>query len=387
LPATQVDKGWMNTNAFSLFSVSEKKLHATILLDDLDLGAPNPWPIAFSTDGTRLFITHAGASEMSVIDFPALLKKISSSNLGAISQQLGFLGELRIRESLPVEGARTLLVDSAEVFVAGYFSDTFSRRNTTGKHRVLSVLGGGLANASQERRGEARFNDARLCFQNWQSCVSCHPDARVDALNWDLTNDGIGNPKNTRSMLFTHFTPPSMTLGVRADAETAVRRGFIHIQFVVPPKEMMLDVDAYLKSLKPVSSPFLNANKLLVLKNLDSSCLSCHDPALQRGKLTSKAKDGRAVFKKAGCAECHPHPYYTDMQLREVGTLEGIDAGKKMDTPSLLELWRTAPYFHDGRAVTIEEAVFRRNPGDRRGNIDKLNEKEKTALIEYLRSL
>ena len=188
-------------------------------------------------------------------------------------------------------------------------------------------------------------------------------------------------------MLFTHATPPAMTLGVRADAETAVRRGFMHIQFVVPSEEMMRDVDAWLKSLTPVSSPFLNASKPLVLKNVEPSCLCCHDPALQRGKLTPQAKTGRAVFKKAGCIECHPHPYFTDMQLRDIGTLEGMDAGKKMDTPSLLELWRTAPYLHDGRAATIEEAVFQRNPGYRRGRTDKLNEKEKAALIEYLRSL
>lgn len=30
------------------------------------------------------------------------------------------------------------------------------------------------------RIGEMLFNDARPCFQHWQSCASCHPDARVD---------------------------------------------------------------------------------------------------------------------------------------------------------------------------------------------------------------
>ena len=45
---------------------------------------------------------------------------------------------------------------------------------------------------TQTRRGEFFFNDASLCLQSWQSCASCHPDARTDALNWDLLNDGIG---------------------------------------------------------------------------------------------------------------------------------------------------------------------------------------------------
>ncbi len=61
---------------------------------------------------------------------------------------------------------------------------------------------------TQERQGELYFNDARLYRQGWQGCASCHPDGRGDGLNWDLVNDGIGNPKNTKSMLWAHCTPP-----------------------------------------------------------------------------------------------------------------------------------------------------------------------------------
>ena len=50
--------------------------------------------------------------------------------------------------------------------------------------------------ASAEGRGNMYFHDATLGFQGWQSCASCHPnDARADGLNWDLLNDGLGNPK------------------------------------------------------------------------------------------------------------------------------------------------------------------------------------------------
>ena len=45
----------------------------------------------------------------------------------------------------------------------------------------------------------------------------------VDGLNWDLLNDGIGNPKSTKTLLYSHATPPAMISGIRADAETAVR--------------------------------------------------------------------------------------------------------------------------------------------------------------------
>ena len=58
--------------------------------------------------------------------------------------------------------------------------------------------------------GERLFNDTTLCHQRWQSCASCHPDGRTDGLNWDLLNDGIGNPKNTKSLLLASEKPPEM---------------------------------------------------------------------------------------------------------------------------------------------------------------------------------
>ena len=50
-------------------------------------------------------------------------------------------------------------------------------------------------------------------------------------MNWDLMNDGVGNSKNCKSMLFSHVTPPNMISGIREHAERAVRAGFNFIQF------------------------------------------------------------------------------------------------------------------------------------------------------------
>ena len=46
MPTTQLERGWMNTNAMSIIDVAAKKLINTVLLDDIDLGAANPgaWP-------------------------------------------------------------------------------------------------------------------------------------------------------------------------------------------------------------------------------------------------------------------------------------------------------------------------------------------------------
>jgi cytochrome c peroxidase len=215
------------------------------------------------------------------------------------------------------------------------------------------------------RQGEIFFHDAALCFQKWQSCSSCHPgDARVDALNWDLLNDGLGNPKNTRSLLLAHRTPPSMSLAVRSTAEEAVRAGIRHIQFAVRPEEDAVAIDEYLRSLKPIPSPYL-----------------------VNGALSERARRGKQVFESAGCSSCHSTALHTDGMQYNVGTGKLLDEGKEFDTPTLVEVWRTAPYLHDGRARTIVDVFKKHNPRDDHGQSSDLTEQQLADLAEYVLSL
>jgi cytochrome c peroxidase len=214
------------------------------------------------------------------------------------------------------------------------------------------------------RRGELNFNDASLCFQGWQSCASCHPDGRVDGLNWDLLNDGLGNPKNTKNMLLTHRTPPAMSLGVRETAETAVRAGIRNIQFAIRPEADAVAIDEYLKSLQPEPSP-----------------------RLVKGKLSPAAQRGKRVFIRASCGQCHPEPLFTDLKPYNVGTGKDREINAELDTPTLVEAWRTAPYLHDGRAATIHEVLVNFNVNDRHGATSRLTPQQLSDLAEYILSL
>ena len=209
------------------------------------------------------------------------------------------------------------------------------------------------------------FNNAQICFQGWQSCASCHPsDARSDALNWDLLNDGLGNPKNTKSLLLAHETPPAMITGIRENAEAAVRAGIRHIQFAVRPEEEAAAIDEYLKSLKPVPSPHL----------VD-------------GKLSESAERGEKIFEKAHCASCHKGPHYTDLKQHDVGTGKDLDKDQKFDTPTLVEVWRTGPYLYDGRAATIKDVLTIHNSDDKHGTTSNLGNDEIKDLAQFVLSL
>jgi hypothetical protein len=209
--------------------------------------------------------------------------------------------------------------------------------------------------------GEMYFNDALYCFQAWQSCNGCHPDeARTDGLNWDLLNDGMGNPKNCKSLLLAHETPPSMITGIRPNAEISVRAGFTHIQFVQVEEKHAVAVDKYLQSLKAVPSPYLTD-----------------------GKLSQNAQEGKKVFVREGCGNCHSGPNHTDQQKYEMGTMGDYDRQNTWDTPTLVEVWRTGPYLHDGRCATIKEVFLREKHGLKRD----LTDMEVDQLVEYVSSL
>ena len=406
MPTTQLERGWMNTNALSIIDVASKTLLNTVLLDEIDLGASNPHAVATSADGATVYVSHAGTHELSVINAPGLLQKLqavpktleeakaqgrtnpagtyASTTVVDVPNDLTFLVDLRQRLSLrkrglpglaaeknPVlNGPRGLDVIGSKVYVAIYFSDAVAMVDMESKlyDKVTVIPLGAEPELTPERRGDMYFHDADICFQQWQSCASCHPDTRVDGLNWDLLNDGIGTPKNVKSVLLCYDTPPAMSAAVRMSAEEATRAGIERIQFAVPPAEDKVpeSLDAYLKSVKVIPSPHL----------VD-------------GKLSESAERGKKLFfdEKIGCGKCHPAPLYSDLQMHDVGSSVPYDGRVDFDTPTLVEVWRTAPFMHDGHYTSIKDLLVTGKHGGKAGEMDGLSEQDMADLVEFVLSL
>jgi len=367
VPTTQLERGWMNTNALSLIDVPGRKLLNTVLLDDVDSGAANPWAVAFEPDGQTLAITHAGTQEVSLLNVPGMLAKLAKATPAEVPNDLGFLVDLRQRLKLRGNGPRSLAVVGDKLFVGEYFTDSLSVIGLKDKS-VATIPLAPTRPLTPERQGEMFFHDASLCFQGWQSCSTCHPgNARVDGLNWDLLNDGIGNPKNTRSLLLAHKREPVMALGERDTVRTAVRSGIRFIQFAVRPESDAAAIEAYIRSLQPVPSPYL-----------------------VRGYPSAAAGRGQKIFEdpNVGCAECHRGDLHTNLQNMDVGTRRDFDKPTdRFIVPTLVELWRTAPYLHDGSAATLRDVLTTRNKDDRHGHTSQLTKQQLDDLVEYLQVL
>lgn len=130
-----------------------------------------------------------------------------------------------------------------------------------------------------------------------------------------------------------------------------------------------------------------------------------------RKPLTRSAAAGRAVFQKVGCAICHVPMMrtggskvaalrnkevwlFSDLLLHDMGTLgDGIAQGpadvRDMKTAPLWGLSASAPYLHDGRAGTVDEAI-KAHDGEGKASKERylrLSDRDVKQLLEYLDSI
>jgi YVTN family beta-propeller protein len=384
LSATQVAQGWVFTNSLTLRYEkvdTEKKNSKSILmtaaLDEPQRGYADPADVIRAKDGLA-FVACAGADTVLAVD-PKEFEKHGRS-WRPIASPYGKRPESRrsdtvedltasrhfINAKLPTQANPRRLGlsgDGKTLVVSNYLADSLTVIDTEKLKVVKHIsLGGPAPNAA--RRGEILFNSGKMTFQGAFTCASCHPNGEADGLNWDLTRDGIGNFKNTKSLLGVRDTAPYGWEGRSATLEDRVTGTLRTLHQHEPASTEVEDLVAYLKSLPPPKpEPVAEKDK----------------PAVERGA---------ALFQgKARCATCHKGAALDDSKSHDVGTRGDTDTVDAFDTPSLRGVGRTAPYLHDGRAATLEEIFTTHNPKKRHGAVHLLAEDELKDLIAYLKSL
>ena len=119
---------------------------------------------------------------------------------------------------------------------------------------------------------------------------------------------------------------------------------------------------------------------------------------------TPLSQAGAARFEELGCASCHvpalqgprgPVPAYTDLLLHDMGedladgVQQGLATGSEFRTQPLWGVAAVAPYLHDGRADTLDQAI-RMHGGEATAARDAyvaLDETAQNEVIAFLDSL
>jgi DNA-binding beta-propeller fold protein YncE/mono/diheme cytochrome c family protein len=185
------------------------------------------------------------------------------------------------------------------------------------------------------------------------SCGNCHLDGRADGLSWLIKGHELQTPMLTGRL---SETAPFKWDGGAVDLAKSLRETMGRLGGSGLSKKDLASLVAFLEGLPAPRAPSV-----------------ADTAAVERGK---------RVFEgdQAGCASCHDGPHYTDRMRHELtGTF---------DTPSLVGLAASAPYFHDGSATNLEAVVLAR--GRVHGMADdatKLDARDVTDLVAFLRTL
>lgn len=334
----------------------------------------NPWEVAVSPDGTMLCAVFSGTDDMyacSVLD----------DNYREIAfRKVVKLGHNPRAVRFANDGKSFYVYNALDFQVAVY--DSESLRLTAQIPVCENPLGDELL------LGKRLFYTALqpMVGRRWISCSSCHPDGDGDGRTWQ-NPEGLRNTMPLFGMAWTHPIHWSADRDEVQDFEHTVRgplmqglglvRGPLNPSLDKPNKGLSRDLDAL--------SAYSNSHKF---------SLSPH----AKGGLSEAAARGRKLFQSeaVGCAACHSGPFYSDstpaspFKVHDVGT-GGDDPTEKMgpkyDTPTLLGVYRSAPYLHHGKAQTLREVLTKFNPEDRHGKTRELSPGQIDDLVEFLKAL
>lgn len=239
--------------------------------------------------------------------------------------------------------------------------------------------------------------DTRMGLEGYLSCGACHFEGLEDGRVWDFSTLGEGL-RNTVALLGRPSQEHgrlnwSANVDEVQDFERQIRLLFKGVGFL--PDEIYLEGTRS----EPLGDPLAGLSPELDALAAYVASLDRVNPSPYRnpdGSLTPDGEAGQALFLKLGCDFCHAGAGFTDSPrgtLHDVGTLSELSGERAgdllfgIDTPTLLGVWETAPYLHDGSAASLRDVLTTRNVDDLHGYVSILSEAELDQLVAYLEQI
>jgi cytochrome c peroxidase len=270
--------------------------------------------------------------------------------------------------------------------------------------------------------GRQLFFDKRLSADDSRSCYSCHVCENGLTDGKPVAEGALGK-KLTRSSpslwniaYHTEFYWDGRSPSLEKQAMAAWTGGNMGAK--AEEKAAMINgIEGYRTQFQQVfGGDATPDNMMQAIAAFERTYLFCSDTPYDRWQagdqsaVSDAAKRGAELFvAKAACGNCHSGSLFTDLKYHNVGigmdkpepdlgrhvvTKAEADKGA-FKTPSLRDITKSAPYFHDGSVATLKEAVDLMasggidNPTLDRANLKNVNltEEEKADLMEFLKAL
>ena len=273
--------------------------------------------------------------------------------------------------------------------------------------------------------GKKLFFDPRLSGDGNMSCATCHSPL----FGW---SDGLPTARGFKSMVLGRASPVVTNSAFNTLQMWDGRKRSLEEQAIGPMEsavEMNMDLSGAVNMLK--MSPTYRAdfkkaypNEPLSLKTLAKALASFERTVISNNSpfdrwvkgdkkaMTQQQVNGFRIFvdpDKGNCAVCHSSPNFSDSGFHNIGLasygLDNPDMGRyaikpirsmkgAFKTPTIRDITLSAPYFHDGSAITLEDVVDHYVKGGEvktnlAPNMKALNltAAEKSDLVAFMKAL
>ncbi|MFN7994446.1 MAG: cytochrome c peroxidase [Bryobacteraceae bacterium] len=240
---------------------------------------------------------------------------------------------------------------------------------------------------TQIELGRMLYYDVRLSKGQDVSCNSCHDLARY-GVDGEATSEGFKKQHGNRNSptvynAAAHFA--QFWDGRAADVEQQAKGPMLNpVEMAMPSgdavvavlKSMPEYVEAFSRAFPGQKDPVSFDNAAAAIAAFERKLLtpSRWDKFLKGddSALTAEEKAGFHAFTQAGCQACHSAMLLGGNMYQRIGVMrpypDTSDPGRFQVTrsesdrmsfkvPSLRNVEKTAPYFHNGKIATLEEAV------------------------------
>jgi len=270
--------------------------------------------------------------------------------------------------------------------------------------------------------GRQLFFDERLSIDGSRSCYSCHVCEK------GLT-DGLPKAVGAANKQLTRSSPTLWNIGYHKEFYWDGRSDSLEKQAMAAWKggnmgvgEKTGEIAAKINALAGYKAQFQKVfqsdatpeNMMKAISAYERTIISGNTAwdryrAGDQSALSASATRGWNIFVAIKCNNCHDGVLFTDQQYHNIGigmdqptpdagrftvTKKPEDTGA-FKTPTLRDIAKSAPYFHDGSAKTLEEAVDIMLAGGKPNeHLDKKNlephkilPEQREDLLNFLRSL
>lgn len=364
-----IKAGWVLASRVARLALDQQMRREALSLDVPGRAVADPFGLGLTRDEQTLVISASGTHELLVMRLPDL----PLQGYGGTDHLPPDLRE-DVRRFDRVElGGRPMglriSADDRTVYVANYLRNSVQAVDLATRQVVAEFPLGGPAEPSLVRRGEAIFHDARYSLDQWYSCHSCHYNGGGNSERMDTFNDD--SPFTFKTVLPLYRladTAPWTWHGWQTDLGEAMRKSITStMQGQEPNDDDVRALVAYLSQLEAPRNPF----------------------RLPDGSLSAAAQRGKQVFEstRAGCANCHQGPQFTDGKLHDVGLGKPEDRYPTFNTPTLIGVGQRVRLLHDGRANSLQEVLTGPHSPARVAGEGELTADELADLIAYLQTL